>query len=464
MKIPEFNRTDDFLGYVDIPCLLAKVKNSELPGVAFRHIAECEEDPDCKIYLRGRKLEKLSPWQQEILTKLFEKDGLAAAVTEAMKEYETSPKWAGEGYVHLAVEDRQKIKEHGIAPYITISVIVIDEVRRKVILRADTVIDGNLDEHGISIFLSKERWRFEYADYFVNYQAVLGNDSPDTQEQLQRERRQQKWVVLFPPAPPEIPLEHDHSILYGRWELDVVETNKLREQLEYAAVTDIGYYYFFSKNDLHFGSSTKYRILKCERRANWFKLDGQLQEHMFERLFETLKKGDYVKGSEQVFEFWSDGEIIVWDGGVVYRKQDRWGSLFPMPEVDASIESDTTFLYGDWELDENKSLAVMQQLGNQKDEAESLMGFYREFGTTRYSFSAGKREVSIGGEWTGGAHQDVHGILHIERVGRRVTIQHQEKPAAKVETEECWCDGEYLIVRSGLAYRRKSNSRPKTAG
>ena len=137
MKIPEFNRTDDFLGYVDIPCLFAKVKNSELPGVAFRHIAECEEDPDCDIYLRGRKLDKISPWQQEILTQIFEKDGLAAAVTEAMKEYETSPKWAGEGYVHLAEEDRQKIKEHGIAPYITISVIVIDEVRRKVILRAD---------------------------------------------------------------------------------------------------------------------------------------------------------------------------------------------------------------------------------------------------------------------------------------------------------------------------------------
>lgn len=55
MKIPEFNRTEDFLGYVDIPCLFAKVKNSELPGVAFRHIAECDDDSGCKVYLHGRK-------------------------------------------------------------------------------------------------------------------------------------------------------------------------------------------------------------------------------------------------------------------------------------------------------------------------------------------------------------------------------------------------------------------------
>lgn len=225
MKIPEFNRTDDFLGYVDIPCLLAKVKNSELSGVAFRYIAECEEDPDCKIYLRGRKPEKISPWQQEILDQLFEQEGLAAAVAEGMKEYASSSKWGGKNYAELAEEDRQKIKEHGIAPHITISTIVIDEVKHQVILRADTIIDGNLDEHGISIYLNKDRWRFDTAEYFDHHAATLMGT------EAQQIKRAWKLLDTMYPVSAGMSLETDLGPIIGDWIVDVPESLKLRRKL-----------------------------------------------------------------------------------------------------------------------------------------------------------------------------------------------------------------------------------------
>jgi hypothetical protein len=87
MTLSEFTFSKRFLGEFDVPCLSPTVKNSELPCVAFRHISEFEEDPDCTIYLRGQDSEKISAWEQEILDRLFKNEGLAAAVNEDMKEY-----------------------------------------------------------------------------------------------------------------------------------------------------------------------------------------------------------------------------------------------------------------------------------------------------------------------------------------------------------------------------------------
>lgn len=329
MKIPEFNRADDFLGYADIPCLLAKVKNSDLPGVAFRHIAECEEDPICEIYLRGRKPDKISPWQQEVLTQLFEKDGLAAAVAEAMKEYETNPKWAGEGCVHLAEEDRQRIKEHGIAPYITISVIVIDEVRRKVILRADTVIDGNLDEHGISIFLSKERWRFEYAEYFDRYQSGLGVDS----EEKRREFTKEQWELLFPASELGTPAETDSELLVGKWEMDEPASVKLMNKLRVDSFQahnllreryNIGLVIsremmrqFDLSPPIADWMRSRFRILKIERRGNRFAV------HLRHLQRKGAEYVDYEDALTRDADFWCDGNILIESSGIIYRRTDQ---------------------------------------------------------------------------------------------------------------------------------------------
>jgi hypothetical protein len=74
MKIPEFKPCGDFLGDIKLPCLVAVVKNSELPRVGDRHIAEFLTDPLCQVYLRGADSTTISKWQKQILDTLFEQD------------------------------------------------------------------------------------------------------------------------------------------------------------------------------------------------------------------------------------------------------------------------------------------------------------------------------------------------------------------------------------------------------
>src|SRR5258706_16396650 len=98
MKLPKFKLSNKFLGDLKLPCLTATVKNSKLPGVAHRHVAEFEHDGDCVIYLRGKNPKEISSWQQEVLDQLFANEGLAAAVTQGMKEYETTDEWGSRDY------------------------------------------------------------------------------------------------------------------------------------------------------------------------------------------------------------------------------------------------------------------------------------------------------------------------------------------------------------------------------
>jgi hypothetical protein len=225
MKLPTFQPSTSFLQDYEMPCMVTRVRNSAFPGLAFEHIAECEEDPECEIFLRGPVKNSISPWQQKFLDQLFEQEGLAAAVAEGMKEYASSSKWGGKNYAELAEEDRKKINEHGIAPHITISTIVIDEVKRQVILRADTIIDGNLDEHGISIYLKKDRWRFDTAEYFDRYAAtLLGTEA-------ERIEFAKKLLDKKYPVSTGMPLETDLGPIIGDWIVDVPESTKLLKQL-----------------------------------------------------------------------------------------------------------------------------------------------------------------------------------------------------------------------------------------
>jgi hypothetical protein len=158
MKIPEFKPSKRFLGDYAVPCLIAKVKNSALQGIATRYISQFKKDPTCTIYLRGADSKRVSAWQRETLEQLFEREGLAAAVTEGIKELET--KNGTECYSDHTEEHRQSIKEHGHLSYLWVDLIVIDEVERRVMLRPNDVA-GPLHEHGATIFLSEGRWRYE---------------------------------------------------------------------------------------------------------------------------------------------------------------------------------------------------------------------------------------------------------------------------------------------------------------
>jgi len=213
MELPEFKPSKRFLHDTTLPCLVAKVKNSKLPGVAAQHITQFKDDPTCKIVFRGHDPTKISSWQREMLEQLLQKNGLGNAVEEAMKEYETSPEWGGDFCANLENEMRQKVKEQGMAAFITIYVIVIDEIERKVLISAGTTYDGNLDEHGITIYSSEGRWRFDNADYFIHYES----DIHEAQESKKAEKWHKKWAAVFPLPEPATPVEANGSILYGVW-------------------------------------------------------------------------------------------------------------------------------------------------------------------------------------------------------------------------------------------------------
>jgi hypothetical protein len=286
MKIPAFKRSKRFLGEFTLPCLVAEVKNSELPGVAARYIAEFNDDPSCEIYLRGENPGQMSKWQMDLLEQLFVKAKLSAAIEEAMQRYGKSP----EAYDDANTQERQEIREHGIAPFITIATIVIDEIRKEVILVAGTECDGNLSEHGISIYLHKGRWRFDYADYFTKYQK--GFQKSLTMKELVKERseliktmagtlssmmshlneRDKKFEELFPASGPSV--KSNPQFLYGDWLFD---SRKAAEVLQ---------------------------KLGCDQDE----IDSDLEHH-------GTRSGSILKS-----EHWCDGKFIVKQTGLAYRR------------------------------------------------------------------------------------------------------------------------------------------------
>ncbi len=277
MKIPDFKPSQRFLEDVRLPCLVGSVKNSELPGVASRHIAKFKEDPTCKIYLRGVNHPEISVWQRQILEQLFERERLAGALEEGMKEYETNPEWAGDNYRHLDENSRSDIRECGMAPHVTLSDIVIDEVKQEVILVGRTEWDGNLIEHGISIYLRDGRWRFDYAEYLIDYQ-----ESIETEELTKKAKEWEKcWDEICPQPATNTQIENDPGFLRGSWEFDETETTRALKEHGWPPArirdlvrrTGVGLTYAFSPTKIEVTMSLprdKQRadFISCERHGN----------------------------------------------------------------------------------------------------------------------------------------------------------------------------------------------------
>jgi hypothetical protein len=167
MKIPEFKPSKRFLGDIKLPCLVAKVKNSEL-GVASECLRAYAHNPECHIFLRGNDPFMISPWQRKILDSLFDKEGLRAAIDEGMKEYEASG-----GYVGLDKKELRKVKNQGFSPFLTIATIGIDEIAQEAVIYCKPDFDIHLDEHGLTIFLKEGRWHSEDGDYYARYYASV---------------------------------------------------------------------------------------------------------------------------------------------------------------------------------------------------------------------------------------------------------------------------------------------------
>src|SRR5262249_35372708 len=129
MKTPGFKAAKNFLGDTDLPCLFAKTKNSRLPGVAARYIEEFDDEP-CEIYLRGPNPKQVSPWMNGFLQQFFEEERLPEIIAGAMKKYEADP----DAYDDCTKEEQKAIRKEGIAAFMTIETIVLDEVAKEAML------------------------------------------------------------------------------------------------------------------------------------------------------------------------------------------------------------------------------------------------------------------------------------------------------------------------------------------
>jgi hypothetical protein len=224
MKIPEFKPKRVFLEDIDLPCFFAKVKNSELPKVAARHIAKYKKDPSCEIWVRSSNHKELTGWPKEMLEQLLEKEGLPAALEEGMRDYETNKAWPG--YFKEDEDNYNAIKEHGIVPLMTVDQIIVDEIRRTIILGCHTEWDIHLDEHGIALFWKDGVWRFELGDYLSDYA-----------EEVDDEGRESRWEAVRPPCETTPDTVTDTSFIIGTWVLDADESLAFLKRMKASART-----------------------------------------------------------------------------------------------------------------------------------------------------------------------------------------------------------------------------------
>jgi hypothetical protein len=224
MKIPAFKPSKRFVDGIKLPCLVAQIKNSELPGIATEYRAQTRSNPYCDIYLRGKDPTKISAWQRQALEQLFKKNGLTAAVSEGMKQFE---KIGGESiYAEFDEAECLRVKKLGFAPYLRIDDVVIDEIKQVVLISADSVVNL-LHEHGITIHWRKGRWRFDDGDPFNDYTGTF----EELEEKKQQKKWEARWEAVFPLPKKNAPFETDISGLLGTWRYDAAETARVRKDL-----------------------------------------------------------------------------------------------------------------------------------------------------------------------------------------------------------------------------------------
>jgi hypothetical protein len=325
MKIPVFKPSKRFLQEFDLPCLVAKLKNSRLPGVAARHITESKDDPTCTIYLRGKGPKKISRWQRGILEQLFLKEGLAPAIEDALNEY------GRDLNDYSSEQELKEIKKYGFAPFIWISVMVVDEIKKEVIFSGGSNRSVHIPEHGLSVYLRKGRWRWDDADYFIGYQQSFRR--PLSKEELIEEQSKligtmaeefgsimealngpaKKFEKHFP-ASGEL-VKTDAKFLYGDWVFDPRETavvlkkygdtkDQIESQVE-GRMNDVVRFAPNSMQTIRDGDIVaEDALVGCECRGK--------------RVTILLK----VVGCESVIkdEYWYDGKFLVAQAGFVFRR------------------------------------------------------------------------------------------------------------------------------------------------
>lgn len=310
MKIPDFKPSKEFFGDIGLPCLVATLENSVVPGLATRHIAKYGEDLPFDVFLRGRKPDAISDWQKSILQRLFENEELPEAIEQGMNEFEASDEWAG---YERDAENYGDIKQHGILPHLFLLALVIDEIEREVILALNTEWDGDLAEHGIAISLHKEGWKFHYLDYLSEYCTAIEAD--------QKERR---LADLASSEGTKTKSESGAELIYGTWEFDEKEARMLLKKLsvpESQVEEDINSFKYY-RFDI---SQTRIKM----RTSRWNKYDLEFLgcEKRGDKL--TIKfRGSGAQGIESRDFYFQNDLLKDSEGLVLRRKKSMWSTFW----------------------------------------------------------------------------------------------------------------------------------------
>lgn len=171
------------------------------------------------------------------------------------------------GFDQIDSRNYNQIKRYGIAPHLTLSSVVLDDIKREAIISGNTEWDDSLHEHGISIHLTSRGWRFDYGDYLFGYWSDVNGEVLENQ--------------LAKEIPPEETKhgETDTRFLLGDWEFDEKEALLHYKRLKWRAsrISDTlriftGRRVTFSEQELRTfdngGGEQRNDVVRYERRGN----------------------------------------------------------------------------------------------------------------------------------------------------------------------------------------------------
>ena len=435
------------------------MKNSQLPGIATRAIVRSKEDPVCGIYLHGKGAKEFSAWEKGILEQIFDGRSLAALVDSAMKGYAKDPG----GYTSAKPAEQEEIRKIGIAPFMTIYQIAIDDKRKEAILCARTELDGNLIEHGINIYLKKGKWHFSDAEYYINYADKLGPTLEEEEEESEEPTPDEKrFDKLFPPPKRGVPVEKDTKVLHGRWIYDRAKTRKLYlklgrplKQLDSDMVMPPGSILEFTSNSANYTRKGgglplwEHSILGCERAGDcvtqryqskygnqWTDFYWLYGKDLVSRLGRVFRQ---ARGSEK-----SQSLVKEYDGPM---PENYISKLFPPAKRGMSFEANSPALHGKWRFDTAGTRKIQAAAGVSTEETDIYVKYSEK---TTMEFSAKTFTVCDNGKPPGRITE----VTGCQRRGNWMTVRHLIGSRVLM-TSTYWLDDDGSLVDvSGKVFQR----------
>jgi len=319
MKIHKFRRSHTFVEDSEVCCLKATAPNSAIPNLAAKRMAKLADEPEFNIFLRSKVPAKTTKWQQQMLSNLFEKGELTVAIEKGMKDYEKHSDH--EHLVDYEKKNRDDIKRNGVLPHVTLLDVVVDDIKREVILSLSSEAEGNLEEHGIIIYLKGRGWKFD-SDHLNDYLSEVEDeeserDFPDFEEETEKT------------APVETKIMVDVNFLFGTWVYDGEADREWRkkqgtsdEEIESSIrFCDLG------RNQFEFSEKS---ALYWQKYSPWLKpAEWQILQYLksgnkisIKYQYEIKFRDGIEKGGNTLVFFHEDGRLRNPNGGIYKRKTD----------------------------------------------------------------------------------------------------------------------------------------------